>query len=267
MNRFAHIAATVMAALCFQPFAVSADEPAQLPDAASLWFLADVVIEPDGRVSDVEWRNYKAMPGEALADLERRMSAWKFQPGEIGGAPVATGTSLVIQVVAIERPDGRFGMEIAQVVPGPSLVDAWLKPSSPYREVLTSGSLKSGFMVLDAAFDPGGPSQVDILEFETSTGNRRYRAAFERDSLAFPEDWTVRHETVAGTPVVARFRFENRICWNHDWCDAHAAASMAGLPTMPYEQPVPMNSVVRLLTDVSTVRILPELPVTVTEHR
>ena len=94
--------------------------PAELPDAASLWFLGDVVIEPDGHVSNIDWRNYREMPEEALAELERRISGWEFRPGQVDGQAVVTGTSLVIHAVANERPGGRFGLEIAQVVVGPT---------------------------------------------------------------------------------------------------------------------------------------------------
>jgi hypothetical protein len=231
----------------------------ELPAATSLWFRADVTITPQGRATDLAWRNYTEMPEDALADLERRIAGWKFRPGTVDSEPVATGTSLVIHVVAVERPDGRFVMEVANAVPGPSLVGPIVGArSSPYREIVTGGSLKSGHVILDATFDPGRDAVIDILDFETSIGHRRYRSALDREARWMVRQWKVHHETLAGEPLPARFRLVHRYCLGGDWCDGNEPDSMAGLSEMPPGQPVPMGSVVQLLSDVATVRLRPD---------
>lgn len=229
-----------------------------LPEAASLWFRADVTVTPDGRATDLSWRNYKEMPQAALGFLERRISGWRFRPGEVDGILVSTGTSLVIHVVVIERPDGRFGMEVAAAIPGPSLVGPVIKHRSAHWKTLARGPSKGGQAVLDVRFEPGRNEPViEVVEFETSTENRRYVAALDGDSRWEVAQWQVRHETLDGVAVPAHFLFVNRYCYLTSWCDENAAETAAGLPDMPPRQPVPVKSAVELLTDVATVDILP----------
>lgn len=236
-----------------------------LPEAASLWFRADVTVTPDGRATDLSWRNYKEMPQAALDFLERRIAGWRFRPGQVDGVPVSTGTSLVIHVVAIERPDGRFGMEVAAAIPGPSLAGPVIRQRSAHWKTLARGPSKGGHAVLGVRFEPGRDEPViEVVEFEASTGNRRYVAALDGDSRWEVAQWEVRHETLDGVAVPAHFLFVNRYCYLTSWCDGHPAESAAGLPDMPPRQPVPVDSAVELLTDVATVDILPDgLPDTV----
>lgn len=214
-----------------------------------------MTITPEGRATDVAWRNFKRMPAPAIAFLERKIPTWRFRPGEVDGVPVATGTSLVIHVVATAKRDRRhFDLDIAGVVTGPSLIGPVIKRRSPQWKVLSGGRSKSGREIVDLLYEPGRPPVMETIEFATSTDHPELVAALAADTLWDVGQWMVRHETLDGLPVPARLRFANVYCYLKEWCDSNRSALADALPGMPPRQPVPLHSEATLLDDVVTLR-------------
>lgn len=216
-----------------------------------LWFLADITIAPDGSVSNQSWRNVTDMPEPILRALESKIAAWQFQPANVDGAPAETGTSLVIQALAIERPDGKVSLDIANVIVGPSLLDD-RTPEFDFPDEWRSG-YGSGAQVFEVTVPPGAEPVIHFGEYVSDTTRPAFKAGFRVRARTLVGQWVVRHERVAGKPVPARFKHVVYHCMSPRWCAAKTGHWRAGLPRMPGQQPVPTQSVTRLLTDVATV--------------
>ena len=216
-------------------------------ESLPLWFRADITIEPDGKLSALEWRNFKPMPEVVLGHLGALVPSWEFRPATLDGMPAKTDTTLYVRMQASEQEDGSFGLAIVNAFVGPSIVER-REPGKPVPVIVT-GSLRSSEQVIDASVPPEGKPVVEILDYQATTRNTRYRKETEEDALATAAAWDVRHERVAGRPVTAHLRYVYGKCMDSDWCVRNDPASMATLPEMPWGQPVPVDSVAGVLVE------------------
>ena len=218
-------------------------------ESIELWFLADISIATDGRISGHAWRNFNDMPNAVLAALEQRISTWQFQPGNVDDVPAEIGTSLLIHAFAIESGDGAFALEIANAIVGPSLNEG-RRPELDFPDTWRS-AYGSGAQVFDVAVQPEREAAIRFGEYIADTRRPDFKAGFRERAADLVSQWGVRHESIAGRPVTAHFRHAIYHCRSPRWCRAETAHW--GLQNMPPGQPVPARSVTRLLSDVATV--------------
>lgn len=220
-----------------------------------LWFRTDITIAPDGSVSSQGWRNFTEMPEPVLRALESQIAAWRFQPAQVDGVPVETGTSLIIHALAMERPDGDVRLEIANAIVGPSLLDGG-RPDVGFPEEWRSG-YGSGAQVFDVTVPPAGEPVIHFGEYFADTKRSAFKAGFRVRARDIVNQWTVRHERVASQPVPSRFRHIVYHCMSPRWCAEKSRHWNDGLPEMPGQLPTVAQSVTRLLSDVATI-VAPE---------
>lgn len=220
--------------------------PVHAADTIPLWFRADVAIAPDGTLTAFEWRNFKPMPESVLDGLEPVVQAWEFRPASVDGVPVRTETTLYIRMDAIEQEGGAYGLAVVNAFVGPSIVEP-AEAAKPVPVIVT-GSLRSSEVVLDVAWPIDGTPAIEVLDYQATTRNGRYRSETEDKARKAVNGWEVRHERVAGQPVPAHLRYVYGRCMDSDWCVRNAPESMATLPEMPPGQPTPLDSVAELLT-------------------
>lgn len=220
-------------------------------DHATLWFRADIVLGPDGRLVSLAWRNYKAMPEAAQRSLEQKIRSWDFRPAP-GVRPVESiATTLTIRVLAKERKDGKFGIEVEDAFTGPSLLDAPDQHGWQRWERIDMGTRPaSAGIVYEVDWDGGEVRRLELVEYDASTSRREYRESQEARSREQILAWRVKPEQVDGATVEARFRFLYTHCVIPAWCASHEPRGFRGLPEVPRGDPVPLQSVVTIATDV-----------------
>lgn len=220
-------------------------------DEFTLWFRADVTIGADGRVTALEWRNYKPMPTAALRSLERVVPTWQFRPSVADATWQEVGTTLTIQVLARERDDKTFGLQVAQAFTGPSLLDQRNDRGWQRWERWDRGRVIANFeAVFDVEWQDGGAHAIDLVELRATKTDAVYRDAHRarfREQIA---GWQIRLETVDGRPVAARFRYLYAHCVITAGCGDNDFRSLRALPEVPRGDPVPLESVVTLESDV-----------------
>lgn len=226
------------------------------PDEITLWFRADITVGPDGRVKELEWRNYKPMPAPAVQGLERHVRAWRFRPTIEVAPGEAITTTLTVQLTARERKDGEFGLYVEEAFTGPSLLDVpnedgwqrWERIDSGYRPASVE-------IVYEVDWNAGAAQRIELIEFGASNSRKEYRAAQEARADTQIRAWTVKPETVSGRPVDARFRYLYAHCVIPAWCDRNDFRRFRGLPEVPRGDPVPLSSVLQLETPVRDLEL------------
>lgn len=218
---------------------------------ATLWFRADISLDPGGRVASLSWRNYKPMPAAVRESLEEEIRDWEFRP--MPGVRVVDSieTTITVQVLATERRDGKFGVEVEEAFTGASLLDVPDEHGWQRWERRDGGQRpRSVEIVYDVDWGNDGAQRIELREFEASTSRREYREAQELRAQEQIRAWQVRPEKVDGTPVDARFRYLYAHCVVPAWCAGNDSRGFRDLPEVPRGDPVPLSSVVTLVTPV-----------------
>ena len=156
-------------------------------ESIELWFLADISIATDGRISGHAWRNFNDMPNAVLAALEQRIATWQFQPGKVDDVPAEIGTSLLIHAFAIESGDGAFALEIANAIVGPSLNEG-RRPELDFPDTWRS-AYGSGAQVFDVAVQPEREAAIRFGEYIADTRRPDFKAGFRERAADLVSQW------------------------------------------------------------------------------
>ena len=239
MSRLSRVLATILLIACL-PVAAVADEGEDL----TLFFRAAVTIEADGSLSALAWEDAGKIPAALRARLDERVHAWTFEPGEIDGRPARTETTLRLRLLATPR-DGALALHVESADTGPEM-DGVMPPEYP-REALRRGA--EGQVLAGLVVEPDGTRHVTLEQYQ---GDDRHRRVFLEAVKPTLQRIDVRHERVGGNEVAARFAVPISFCLNAgcDMAFAPAADKGTSLPTTAPGQPMPQDSVARLVTNV-----------------
>lgn len=182
---FASVLALLLAATCAA--AATPDPTAEL----EIGVVGQLEIGPDGAVRSFEVTS-KLAP--VLANLvQRKVQAWTFEPIAVEGKPVIAKTRARLALRAIPH-EGDYQLRIEDVSFGDAARTPDLKPPRYPRDAARAGvGAKVLLMVRldgDGRVIEAHPYQTSLdVPFKSDAAARKWRAEFERASLAAVKEW------------------------------------------------------------------------------
>lgn len=219
-----------------------------------LWFRADITIAADGNVSKLQWRNGDKIPKPLKDRLALVVRDWQFQPGSLDGEPAETQTMLTLRLDASALADGSIGLALVGASTG-AFSSRSVPPEYPTTPLRFGASAKLRLMV---AIDAHGKVSAEVVDYVGSERSKRFREDFEASAIAAVAQWQVQQERVGGHAVATRLSIPITYCLSDDdWCERHALPAPAGATaaTAQADQPVALDSVAKLLSDVRASKI------------
>ena len=216
------------------------------PAPVDLFLQARITIDPEGRVSDLAW--IEADPGKlGVARLvEPRVRSLEFVPGALDGVPATTETALRMVLRATPVPGGNWEIAIRSATTG-AATEAMAPPYYPPAALRDSVDAE---VVSDIEIDVDGRATVVSATFDSGGGGARMRDAFMKASKQAIAQWQFVPERVGGHAVAGRMRVPIGFCLGGGaWCQARTLERAA--EGMGADQPVPLDSVARLKTDLA----------------
>ncbi len=216
------------------------------PAPVDLFLQARITIDPEGRVSDLAW--IEADPGKlGVARLvEPRVRSLEFVPGALDGVPATTETALRMVLRATPVPGGNWEIAIRSATTG-AATEAMAPPYYPPAALRDSVEAE---VVSDIEIDVDGRATVVSATFDSGGGGARMRDAFMKASKQAIARWRFVPERVGGHAVAGRMRVPIGFCLGGGaWCQARTLERAA--EGMGADQPVPLDSVARLKTDLA----------------
>jgi hypothetical protein len=208
-----------------------------------LWLKADIVIDADGRIASLEWREDRK-PLQAIArKLEPEVRDWTFEPGTVQGVPAETSTRLTVRLGLDEADDGAVAVRIRGAHTG-AYIDALTPPRYP-PEGFRRGVEANIVSTIEVSAD--GNVSIGDMDF-TGSRDQIARDDFLEAAKAAILTWRVQPEHVGGHAVATRMQIPMSFCIDTGgkWCAKHAFREAKGGPVPP-ETPIALESAVRLL--------------------
>ena len=223
---------------------VQAAEKALAP--VNLFLQAKITISPEGRISELAW--LEADPGKlGVARLvEPKVRSLEFVPGALDGVPATTETTLRMVLRATPVPGGNWEIAIRSAKTG-AATEAMAAPYYPPAALRDSVEAE---VVSDIEIGVDGRATVVSATFDSGGGGARLRDAFMKASKQAIAQWRFVPERVGGHAVAGRMRVPIGFCLGGGaWCQARTLERAAeGMGT---DQPMPLDSVARLKTDLT----------------
>ena len=231
------LAVVLLLALCFSTASAAAA-------AVDIWLKADIRIDADGRLAELNWREQGPLHALAARGMEQKLDGWEFEPARLDGLPVETRTGLLIRVQAKDSADGGVTLRLKEARTGP-LADVLVPPRYP---VNAARSGVQAIVLVDVLVGVDGKAGVTDMKFEGSAGERNRKDFLAATGLAV-EAWTFQPEVVAGQPVPTRMRIPVDFCLDGTpWCERQSARMQ--LADTPRGQPLALDSAVALKTTI-----------------
>jgi TonB family protein len=180
--------------------------------------------------------------------LEPLIRNWTFEPGSVNGQPMATETTLHVELEAVERADGNYSVTLLGADTGPrSLVTT--PPDYPKHEINTDAEAK---VILLVSIDATG-APIDITAANVITnGPAMSKTHFANAAIDAAKHWRFLPETVGGHPVATQMDIPITFCLDaSNQCPSIAKRLAAEDGATPANRPVALDSKVKLLTQVA----------------
>ena len=241
------VAATCMAILmAFAGFGGVQAAEEKAPAPVDLFLQAKITISPEGWISELAWLEADQGKLGVARLVEPKVRSLEFVPGALNGVPATTETALRMMLRATPMPGGNWEIAIRSATTG-AATEAMGPPR--YPPVALQGSVEAE-VVSDIEIDAEGRATVVAATFESGGGGARMRNAFVKASEQAIAGWRFVPERVGGHAVAGRMRVPISFCLGGGpWCQARALERTAEGIAM--DQPVPLDSVARLKTDLT----------------
>lgn len=209
---------------------------------------ASLSIGADGKIAALTFVNERQTNDLVCKRLEPLVRSWTFEPGTVNDQPMATETTLYVELSASKRADGDYAVKLLDAHTGPSSLHLF-PPDYPRREMIADAEAKVTLLVsIDATGVPTDISAASVI----TNGSSANKASFARESIAAAKHWRFKPETVGGHPVASHVHVPITFCADsNNRCPSIAKQIAAEGGATPTNVPVALDSQVKLVTRVA----------------
>jgi len=205
-------------------------------------------IAADGKVAALAFVDKDATDHLVCKRLEPLVRSWTFEPGSVNDQPMATETTLYVELGASKRADGNYAVKLLGARTGPSSLHL-IPPDYPRREMIDGAEAKVTLLVsIDASGVPNDISAESVI----TNGSSASKATFARESIAAAKHWRFKPETVGGHAVASHVHIPITFCLDGpNRCPNIAKQVAAAGDATPANTPIALDSKVKLVTQVA----------------
>lgn len=221
----------------------SAAHAADAPARRTAWLGAQVTIDADGHVRDLDWDTEGNQAAEFLVRrIDPRVRAWEFEPATANALPVATTTGLLVQVVLEPTAEGGMTLWFGGTYTGP-LRSRFTPPRYPPGALYSKAE---AFLDVDVSIGADGGVTIEAIAVRGKGGQETSFKKAVREAAAH---WRFAPELIDGRAVATRVRVPVSFCIEErsSWCAKQRAATPDASPD---GQGVALEPRVKLKTDI-----------------
>ncbi|HEV2607117.1 MAG TPA: energy transducer TonB [Xanthomonadaceae bacterium] len=221
---------------------------AQQAEHANFTCEASLSIGADKKIAALTFVNRKATNDLVCKRLETVVRSWTFEPGSVNGQPMATETTLHVELEASKSADGGYAIKLLDAFTGPSILRVF-PPDYPRQEMMVGAEAKVTLLLsIDAT---GAPIDISVASVITN-GSSASKANFAQPTIDAAKHWRFQPETVGGHPVASHVHVPTTFCLDaSSQCPSIAKQIAAESGATPANVPVALDSKVKLVTQVA----------------
>jgi outer membrane biosynthesis protein TonB len=163
---------------------------AKEPKSVVILMLWDISVDAEGHITRLSTKSDRLV--EVQDRIEQAIRSWQFNPGKVDGVPVASDSTLSVELTATLESDGKYAVRVTDAHAGVG-VAVMKQPQYPHVSLV---SRRQGYVVLKVTYGTDGK----VLDVVPADDAPKVDSPFVNASIMAMRQWVFAPEVIGGHP-------------------------------------------------------------------